>query len=215
MNILLIIIFLVLVYYFFIRDIIDTWGATADEAKALFPGDDIIPNAQGQATRAITINAPVDAIWPWLLQLGQGRGGFYSYDGLENLIGLDIHSADSILPQHQQLEVGSDILFGKNGPVYKVVVLEQKHALILQMTDSKTLELPDPNAPDFYTTTWGFILEPIDAQSTRFITRGRAYSEKLSGRIMNFIFGNISCFMEQKMLRGVKSRAEQTANTTK
>lgn len=70
------------------------WGATAEECEKALPGDELVPHPRIASTRAITIQAPPAAVWPWLVQMGQGRGGLYSYDGLENLIGCDIHSAD-------------------------------------------------------------------------------------------------------------------------
>jgi hypothetical protein len=68
------------------------WGATGEEASATLAGDDIIPDADLVVTRAISVNAPADQVWPWIAQIGQGRGGFYSYDKLENLVGCDIHA---------------------------------------------------------------------------------------------------------------------------
>ena len=73
------------------------WGATASEVASTMPGDELFPRAQFQATRAITIAAPPSAVWPWLVQVGYGRAGFYSYDLVENLVGCDIHSTDRIV----------------------------------------------------------------------------------------------------------------------
>jgi hypothetical protein len=75
-----------------------SWGATAEEARRPMPGDDEVPRAALDATRAVTIAAPPEAVWPWLVQMGQGRGGFYTYAWLENLGGMDIHNADRIVP---------------------------------------------------------------------------------------------------------------------
>src|SRR5271157_4609031 len=79
------------------------WGASAQECDASLPGDDLIVTPDLTATRAITVRAPADQVWPWIAQLGQGRGGFYSYDFLENLAGCDIHSADRIIPGWQDI----------------------------------------------------------------------------------------------------------------
>ena len=73
------------------------WGATGDEVKLALPGDELVPNADLTATRAVTVRTSADGVWPWIAQLGQGRGGFYSYDFLENLAGCDIHSAGRIV----------------------------------------------------------------------------------------------------------------------
>jgi hypothetical protein len=93
------------------------WGATIDEARGRLPGDELVPEAQLSSTRAITIDAPAAQVWPWLAQIGQGRGGFYSYDELENLVGCHIHSAHQILADHQRLEVGDVIRLAGGGAV--------------------------------------------------------------------------------------------------
>ena len=82
------------------------WGATDAEVEGGLPGDDFLRVADLQATRAVSIEAPAHAVWPWLAQMGQGRGGLYSYDFLENLAGLDIHSADRIHPEWQDIKSG-------------------------------------------------------------------------------------------------------------
>src|SRR5438105_9916634 len=86
-----------------------TWGATDQEVGDPLAGDDLISNADMVATRAIAIRASADQVWPWIVQLGQGRGGFYSYDFLENLVGCDIHSADRIATEWQDVEVGDEV----------------------------------------------------------------------------------------------------------
>ena len=85
------------------------WGATDQESDEPLPGDDLIADPDLTATRAITIRASADQVWPWIAQLGQGRGGFYSYDFLENLVGCNIHSADRIVPEWQDVEVGDEV----------------------------------------------------------------------------------------------------------
>ena len=82
------------------------WGATDEEIDESYPGDAIVPRPQVASTRALTINAPVEDVWPWLVQIGQGRGGFYSYTWFENLFLTHMKNADRILPQFQRLEVG-------------------------------------------------------------------------------------------------------------
>jgi len=84
------------------------WGSSGEEASRRLPGDDLVPNAQYETTHAITIHAPAENVFPWIVQMGQNRGGFYSHDALENLLGLDIHSADRIHPEWQELVPGVD-----------------------------------------------------------------------------------------------------------
>src|SRR3990170_5394959 len=116
-------------YRRFLREPILTWGATADEAVRRLPGDELLENADLVATRAMTIQAPASAVWPWLVQMGPGRGGAYTYDWIENLLGIDIHSADRILPEFQQLEVGDVQQIRRGGPGMRGGVLEPEHGL--------------------------------------------------------------------------------------
>lgn len=85
-------------YWWRLRGPILTWGATDEEARARLPGDELLEDADGVATRAIAINAPASVVWPWLVQMGPSpRGGAYTYDWIENLLGLNMHSADRVL----------------------------------------------------------------------------------------------------------------------
>lgn len=195
-----------------------SWGASAEEVRASLPGDGLIPRAAVQATRAITIRASPEAVWPWLVQLGQGRGGFYSYDALENLIGCDIHSADRIVPELQELKVGdlirlvpeSYVVFGKkveNGPRYWVESLEPNRALVLRAPPESTPNRPGDRS---FASSWAFVLQPIDAKTTRLLVRSRAYAEP--GWLAPVIgVEPIHFLMEERMLRGIRDRAEATA----
>ena len=93
-----------------------TWGARPDEVSGKLPGDELLPRAGIVATRAITIDAPPAAIWPWLVQMGSGRGGVYTYDWIENLFGLAMHSTRRILPQYQGVKVGDEFPLGPGRP---------------------------------------------------------------------------------------------------
>src|SRR5215210_372035 len=94
-------------YLKFLQRPILTWGATAEEAAARLPGDELLEEADGVATRAITIDAPRSAVWPWIAQIGPSpRGGAYTYDWIENLLGLDMHSADKVLSEFQHPQLG-------------------------------------------------------------------------------------------------------------
>ena len=92
------------VYWFVVRPWHLRWGATDAEVARALPGDELVPDAKISSTHAITIRAAPAEVWPWLVQLGQGRGGFYSYDWIEDAMGLEIHSADRILPEYQELK---------------------------------------------------------------------------------------------------------------
>lgn len=184
------------------------WGATKDEEKMSLPGDELVPEPVLTANRAITIQAPQDAVWPWLLQLGQGRGGFYSYQQLENMIGCDIHNADRIIPELQNLKVGDLVRLGPEGmPAFTVTAIEPKSALILRG------DMPDPKGK---TTTWIwiFFLVPVDEQTTRLMVRTRLdYASNFGNTLMWRVFTDpISFNMERKMLQGIKARAEASVS---
>ena len=152
------------------------------------------------STRAITIQAPVTAIWPWLVQMGQGRGGLYSYEQLENLAGCDMHNADRIIPEHQHLEVRDKVRLVPEGcdPYFVMSAIELGRAIILYTDDSPT--------------TWAFILEPIDDKTTRLIIRCRQDYEPTSGNVIGWrlITDPITFVMERKLLQGIKTRVEAT-----
>ena len=107
------------------------WGATNEECDATLAGDDLIANPDLMATRAITVPALADRVWPWIVQLGQGRGGFYSYDALENLVGCDIHSADRVVSQWQDLKVGDQVKLHPEVGL-DVAMVEPGRALVLR-----------------------------------------------------------------------------------
>jgi hypothetical protein len=100
-----------------------TWGATSQEANRAMPGDELLKDADIVATRAVSIDAPPSAVWPWLVQMGSGRGGAYTYDWIENLFGLGMHSADRVLPEFQDVQVGDSFALGPGRPLMHVDVV--------------------------------------------------------------------------------------------
>ena len=178
------------------RDWCNTWGASREEAAREMPGDALLPEPDMLATRAITISAPPRDIWPWLVQMGSGRGGAYTYDWIENLFGLDMHSADRILPEFQDLEVGDVLPMGPKGPGMRVEVLESERALVYRFEDGNWV--------------WAFGLYP-QLGGTRLVSRNRISAPGASGarRLLNVLFMEPgSLVMERKMLLGIKERAE-------
>ena len=123
-------------YYRLLRPPILTWGATAAEARSHLPGDELLDNADGIANRAISIQAPVASVWPWLAQLGPfPRGGAYTYDWIENLLGLGMHSANRVLDQFQHPEIGDTIGFGSNQ--MRLERVEPNHVLAWRSQDGR------------------------------------------------------------------------------
>jgi hypothetical protein len=174
------------------------WGAADEEAGGVLPGDDQVPHPNLESTRAVTVNAPVEAVWPWLVQMGQGRGGLYSYERLENLVGCGMVNADKILPEYQSLRVGDKIRLSQDErtPYFVVTAIEPGRAIILGGDDPPT--------------TWAFIVESLDRKSTRLIARFRQQYEPTFGNKLMWrgVTDPLNFVMERKMLLGIKLRAE-------
>jgi hypothetical protein len=171
-----------------------TWGATPDEVASTLPGDELLPGADVVTTRAIPIQAPPDRIWPWLVQMGSGRAGTYSYDWVENLFGLDMHSAKVILPQFQELKVGDEFPIGSARMRIEAV----------EPTSHVVTRVPEWN--------WVRIIRlSPDAEATRLVLRNRiAYPGKGPGAMIwrRLISEQGGLVMERKILLGIKERAE-------
>lgn len=182
------------------------WGATDDEVDRALPGDELVPGAGDVATRAVTVRAPVDQVWAWLVQIGQDRAGFYSYSVLEDLVGADIHNASRIVPEWQHLATGdvvwlaSEARFGRRG-VQIVADLDPGHAITLMGEgDVARLARGEPVRDG----AWSFIVEPVDESTTRFLVRSRSPRVKHAFDAVHFV-------MERGMMLGLKARAERAA----
>ncbi len=176
-----------------------TWGATPDEVTGAIPGDDLLPEPDMLSTRAVIVGAPASAIWPWLVQMGSGRGGAYTYDWIENLLGLNMHSVDEVLPQYQSLQVGDVLPGGPTGPFMTCAVLEKDRALVWRSDDGRWI--------------WSFLLRP-DVRGTRLISRNRIAdpgASPLRRLVDRVVMEPGSLVMERKMLLGIKQRAERLA----
>ena len=190
------------VYFLFLRERCLTWGATPEEAASHFPGDELLDGAKMVTTRAITIAAPPSAVFPWLVQMGVGRGGAYTYDWIENLLGLDMHSADRIVPELQHLEVGDVLPMQGERTGMRVEILEPNEVFALRSEDGRWV--------------WAFILVGDD-KGTRLISRNRI---SLDGASLGLKLGMVvmepgSLVMEHKMLLGIKQRAEALASDSR
>lgn len=180
------------------------WGATDAELRTGMPGDSIVPRAQFNATRAITIDAPPDRVWPWITQLGYGRAGFYTYDLVDNA---GIPSADRIVEEYQQLAIGDLIpmfheLHGL-AIAYKVDSF-QKDEWMIWVHRPHEAEAPD--------STWTWRLDRVSNGSTRLVTRMKQdYRWETPGlALFNLVLMEFGDFaMERRMLKGIKERAER------
>jgi hypothetical protein len=180
-----------------LRKSILNWGATDKEASARLPGDELLEDADGVSTRAIDIDAPPAAVWPWLAQMGPSpRGGAYTYDWIENLLGLNMHSTGRVLPEFQHPQVGDTFSLGSNR--MRMDRVESERVLAWRSEDGNWV--------------WTFVLEPRDG-GTRLISRNRFRLPALVARIGMLPMEPGSLVMERKMLRGIKQRAERLSET--
>lgn len=166
------------------------------------PGDEFVEDPKLSSTHAITIHASAADVWPWLLQIGQHRGGFYSYTWLENLVGCDMHNANRIVPEWLALKVGDKVWLHPKAPPLRVLAIEPGQAIVLEKC-------------------WTFFLHPIDENTTRLIIRGRGeFNPDLKNGLLNFFLWRVICepahfIMERKMLLGIKQRAENDGDYLK
>jgi len=178
------------------------WGATSAESSMPLPGDELVPNAIYRSTRAITINAPVEAVWPWIAQIGQDRGGFYSYTWIENMLLADIHNAWAVNPEWQERQEGE--LLPLTSPNYPLGLVKRKegslgpHVRIFEPRRALVLE------------GWGsFVLQPQGVGKTRFVVRDPTRPASLPVRFLWQVFFEPGHFaMERQMMKGIKARAE-------
>ena len=208
-----------------------SWGVDPAEAAMPLPGDEVVPDATGGETRGITIEAPPDAVWPWLVQMGYGRAGWYSYDQLDQRG----RSADELVDAWQGLAVG-DIVPTHPGGGFEVVALEAGRALVLKSDtallrsqaeaaeaakaglESATTGVKASGAmlsqmPEDYAASWAFVLEPLEGGRTRFIERFRVRFEGggRGSRLTLPLVGFGVFVMMQKQMVGIRDRAERLA----
>lgn len=184
------------VYWFPVRRWFSRWGTTPEELERVMPGDALIRHPTDTSTGAVTVNAPPEDIWPWLVQMGTGRGGMYSYDWLDRLFGfIDRPSAVRILPEFQNLAVGDRIPWGRDE--LTVSVLEPLRALALSL-DGHGMQW-----------VWQFGLYPLDDHHTRLVDRG---TERIPDKPLWWLWMRImepaAFIMTRRFMLGVKQRAE-------
>src|SRR3954447_13501376 len=175
-----------------------TWGAAEAEAGSRLPGDELLEDADGVSTRAVWIDAPAAAVWPWVAQMGPDpRGGAYTYDWIENLLGLGMHSVDRVLPEYKHPRIGDTIALGSNR--MRIGRVDPERVLAWRSDDG--------------TWVWAFVVEEPDGR-TRLISRNRFRLASLVARIGMLPMEPGSLVMERKMLRGIKKRAERLNSET-
>ncbi len=181
---------LVAAYLAAVRPWMLRWGATTEETNKALPGDELVPNPGSQSTRAVTVNAPVGAVWPWLAQVGQDRAGFYSYEWLENFAGCRMRNAEQIHAKWQERAIG------------ETVYLHHAYGLpVARFERDRVLALKG----------WGaLVVEPLEGERTRLLALGR--TARGPALILNALLIEIPhLVMERKMLLGIKRRAERAS----
>lgn len=172
------------------------WGATDGEVQQVMPGDDLVPRPHLAATRAVTVSAPVEAIWPWLIQMGYRRAGWYSYDWIDND---GVHVA-TIIPALQHLEVGDVLLTDASGG-FRVEAIDPEHSLVLAIRDANAV------------VSCTIMLVPLDPAHTRLIFRLRLRATRSPRGIGFLLLMDAGDFvMMRKQLLGIRRRAEATGN---
>jgi len=183
-----------------VRPWLRRWGATDEEIARPMPGDELIPKPRYRTTRAITIRARPDEIWPWLAQLGSGRGGLYSIDVLDQLLGvIEAPSAERVLPEWQDLRPGDVIPIGgtEGWPVHAV---ERERSLVLRIEQGEAL----------VTQAWG--LYPEDGETTRLVLRVRgAAAPAMRSAALVAVIEPQELVMVRAQLLGIRRRAEALA----
>jgi hypothetical protein len=191
-------------YVLFLRPWHVAWGATEEEQFQAMPGDDIVDRPQMGSTRAVTVAAPPEAVWPWVVQIGQGRGGFYTSGWLQNgLLRLKMRNADRIHPEWQELRPGDVIWLAPEGrPPPPITVRRVERDRLLLLGDRQ----PDLAA------SWCFALRPLEGGWTRLVFRTRARWKLGPGGLLWLALSDLgSFFMVRRMLLGIRERAQRAA----
>ncbi|MCC7163742.1 MAG: hypothetical protein IT331_14705 [Anaerolineae bacterium] len=192
-----------------IRPRLMRWGATRQEVLRLLPGDNLVVTPRVNSTRAITISAPAAQVWQWIVQIGQYRGGLYVREWLESLFGADIHNAERIIPEFQNIRPGDYVLLYPNNPGYAIAGMQAPQYLVLQTVNTNTGEFTRSVAQDELHGTLTFFLEPRLDNTTRLILRTRLdYEPGHLARAAWSMVEPVTFVMERQMLRGIKARAE-------
>ncbi|MDQ1320021.1 MAG: hypothetical protein QG655_1264 [Actinomycetota bacterium] len=192
------------------RQFYRNWGTTKDECQTPLPGDELIGQPAVQTTEGVWIDAPAADVWPWLVQMGQDRGGVYSYEGLENLVGLKYRNADRIHPEWQHLEVGDVIRVVPRG----WMGLSDGIALpVAQVTEGQSivLRLQPPQLP--WDGIWSFHVIPRWEDRCRLLVRSRSRM-RAPGEVLGAEAGGpVLALMTRGMLLGIKRRVEANRST--
>jgi len=198
--------FVVLTAWPIVRQWLRDWGSSEGERSRRWPGDELAANAVEVFTRAVSVDAEPEAIWPWLVQFGLGKAGFYSYELLERVAGIPVRNVEEIMPEHQSLEVGDEIKLHPNAPGIPVGKIEAgRHLCFGVAPEEEGAELPDPRR------SWSMYVEPQAKGGCRLVLRSCLEALRmptLGKRVGLAVEVPVDFIMEQRMLRTIKRLAE-------
>ncbi len=183
------------------------WGTVGTEATDPLPGDELVPDPKWSYTLGVAVEAPARAVWPWVAQIGQGRGGFYTYQTLENMVGCKITNTTEILPEYQHPRVGEAIHLHPTAPPMRIEIVEPPHALVLLGSPAEISA-----AESWGVSTWQFVVNPGPQGGSRLLTRGRYdHSSDWTSRLAfgRFPVEVISFVMSRRMMLEIKRLAER------
>jgi hypothetical protein len=198
-------------YAFAVRPWHLTWGATEAEVGRQWPGDELVPDVRSRAVRAVTVDAPPERVWPWIMQIGRDRGGFYSYAWLENLIGADIENVERLIPGLAERRPGDTVWMGPptrfRGEARMVVgAIQPGRAMVLVAPADAGSVLAGGPARE---GVWSFVVEPGPAASTRLVMLSVSGEPVRFSRLGQLVFWEPAHFvMERRMMLTVKRLAE-------
>ena len=194
-------------YIFAVRPWFMRWGATEAEVRETLPGDSLVSSPKHCDTHAITIHAPVAKVWPWLVQIGQDKGGFYSYAWLENLVGCRLHNAERVIAEYQGLKVGDPVRLHPAAPPPRAIIVEPFRAIVLSGGAASAASPP-------FSGTWGFYVVKVDNATTRLLMRSRWdwNPSLLSWFGYRCLLEPAHFIMERKMLLTLKGRIERVSS---
>lgn len=183
------------------------WGALASELQDPWPGDTLVTANLAPNTRAIGISAPAEEVWPWLVQFGFGKAGFYSYELLERLVGIPVANLEEIEPCMQSIEIGDEILLHPKAPGIPIAMVEPNRYICF----GKKRDSNSTTSQESLERSWSFYLVPVTANTSRLLVRGcfEETRRRSLGQRLGFAMEQpIDFVMEQRMLRTIRRLAE-------
>jgi hypothetical protein len=200
-------------YVGLVRPWISRWNATDDELLKVQPGDELIPHPLLHTTRSVLIQAPAEKVWPWIVQIGYGRGGFYSFDQLERAAGLEgLHSATGIDPALQKLKQGDTVHISPVTPMTVETLLPNRAMVLHTVMSPFTAQALDPQNPPqpCIDWTWSFLVTPLNDYACRLASRVRAVYAPyfMLWSLVALGIEPAAFVMDRKMLLTIKERAE-------